>query len=47
MIRNGADIKQVSELMGHADIKTTLKHYYHVLPAARHEAVSHLPKIAG
>ena len=28
-IENGADIKSVSELLGHADIKTTLKLYVH------------------
>ena len=28
-IENGADIKSISEMLGHADIKTTLKLYVH------------------
>ncbi|MDD9150409.1 MULTISPECIES: site-specific integrase [unclassified Sporolactobacillus] len=35
----GADIKMVSERLGHKDIKITLETYYHVLPGKQEQAV--------
>lgn len=35
----GADIKMVSERLGHKDIKITLETYYHVLPGKQEKAV--------
>jgi integrase len=43
MLRNGADVKAVSELMGHANVQTTLRVYYHVIEAQKRAALDHLP----
>lgn len=39
LIRGGMDIKAVSQLLGHADISTTLSTYYHTISEQRKEAV--------
>ena len=40
---NGANIKVVSELLGHATIQLTLDVYGHVFPSAKAAAVDVLP----
>lgn len=42
LISSGADIKAVSELMGHSDIKVTLDTYHHVMKEQRQDAVQRL-----
>ena len=42
LINSGADIKAVSELMGHSDIKVTLDTYHHVMKEQRQDAVQRL-----
>lgn len=39
LIRGGMDVKAVSQLLGHADISTTLSTYYHTISEQRKEAV--------
>ena len=39
LIRNGVDIKAVSEILGHEDVSTTLKIYHHVIEEQKHAAV--------
>ena len=39
LIRGGMDVKAVSQLLGHSDIDTTLKTYYHTISEQRKEAV--------
>ena len=43
MLRDGADIKSVSRLMGHADPSITLSVYHHVLEEHIRQALDHLP----
>lgn len=40
LIRNGVDIKVVSELMGHKDIQTTYNIYIHIIPEQKSNAIS-------
>jgi integrase len=40
LIERGADVKTVSELLGHATVKFTLDIYNHVTQKAKHEAVA-------
>lgn len=40
LIRNGVDIKAVSEILGHEDVSTTLKIYHHVIEEQKHSAVT-------
>jgi integrase len=42
LIRNGVDIKAVSEILGHEDVSTTLKVYHHVIEEQKHSAVMSL-----
>ncbi len=42
LIRMGEDIKVVSELLGHSDVSTTLRVYYHVIDEQKHNAVKKL-----
>lgn len=42
LIRNGTDIKVVSELLGHSDVSTTIRIYYHVIEEQKHSAVQQL-----
>lgn len=42
LIRNGVDIKVVSELLGHSDISTTIRIYYHTIEEQKHSAVQKL-----
>ena len=37
MLSNGADVKAVSQFLGHADVTITLKVYHHVTPRAIRE----------
>lgn len=46
MLQGGADLAAVSALLGHSDISTTQKHYYHLLKGEKERAVSLLPSIA-
>lgn len=39
LIRNGVDIKAVSEILGHEDVSTTLNTYHHVIDEQKHSAV--------
>lgn len=40
LIKNGIDIKIVSELMGHKDVQTTYNIYIHILKEQKVDAVS-------
>ena len=42
LIRNGADVKSVSMLLGHRDIQTTLNFYCHAGIDAKRDAMTHL-----
>jgi integrase len=42
MLLNGEDIKAVSEHLGHRDVSTTLRVYYHVTRGKRRDAVERL-----
>lgn len=42
LIRQGIDIKVVSELLGHSDVSTTIRIYYHVIEEQKHSAVHKL-----
>lgn len=39
LIRNGVDIKAVSEILGHEDVSTTLKIYHHTIDEQKQSAV--------
>ena len=39
LIRNGVDIKAVSEILGHEDVSTTLNTYHHAIEQQKHSAV--------
>ena len=39
LIRNGVDIKAVSEILDHEDVSTTLNTYHHVVEQQKHSAV--------
>ena len=42
LIRQGEDIKVVSELLGHSDVATTIRIYYHTIEEQKHSAVQKL-----
>lgn len=42
LIRQGVDIKVVSELLGHTDVSTTIGIYYHIIEEQKHNAVKKL-----
>jgi len=42
LIRQGVDIKVVSELLGHSDVSTTIRIYYHTIEEQKHSAVQKL-----
>ncbi len=42
LIRNGVDIKAVSEILGHEDVATTLKIYHHTIDEQKQSAVMSL-----
>lgn len=42
LIRNGVDVKVVSELLGHSDVSTTIRIYYHIIEEQKHSAVQKL-----
>ena len=42
LIRQGVDIKVVSELLGHSDVSTTIGIYYHTIDAQKHAAMEKL-----
>lgn len=45
LIRNGVDIKVVSEILGHEDVSTTLKVYHHVVDEQKESAVTQLDNL--
>lgn len=45
LIRNGADIKVVSEILGHEDVTTTLKIYHHVIEEQKRDVVTAIDNI--
>ncbi len=45
LLSKGADLAAVSALLGHADITTTQRHYYHLLQGEKQRAVELLPTI--
>jgi integrase len=45
MLLNGEDIKAVSEHLGHRDVSTTLRVYYHVTRSKRRDAVERLGQL--
>lgn len=45
LIRNGTDIKVVSEILGHEDVSTTLKVYHHVVDEQKESAVTQLDNL--
>lgn len=42
LILNGEDIKVVSELLGHSDVGTTMRTYYHTIEKQKNKAVHKL-----
>lgn len=42
LIRNGVDLKAVSEILGHEDVSTTLNTYHHVVEQQKHSAVIYI-----
>jgi len=43
--RSGAPLAGVSRAMGHSEISTTMKHYYHLLGGEVEAAMATLPEI--
>lgn len=46
MLANGADLAAVSKILGHSNITTTQKHYYHVLKGEMNRAIRTRPPIS-
>jgi integrase len=47
MLAEGVPVKVVSEMLGHADVATTLRVYAHVMPTMQRAAVSVLRRLLG
>jgi integrase len=47
MLAEGVPVKVVSEMLGHADVATTLRVYAHVMPTMQRAAVSVLGRLLG
>ena len=45
MLRSGADLKAVSELMGHSSTRMTQEVYYHLLEGQKRTALNHLAAV--
>lgn len=45
LIRQGADLRQIADLLGHANPKTTLRTYIASAPASHHEAVAKIDAV--
>jgi integrase len=47
LLAAGVNVKVVSERLGHEDIKTTLRHYAHVLPSMQGDAADAMDRLLG
>jgi integrase len=47
MIAAGVPVKVVSEMLGHADVATTLRIYAHVLPNMQRDAAAVMERLLG
>ena len=45
LLADGVPVKVVSEMLGHADVATTLRIYAHVLEGAQEQAASYMDKL--
>lgn len=47
LMAEGVPVKVVSEMLGHADITTTLRIYSHVLPSMQEQAAGAMDRLFG
>ena len=45
LLADGVPVKVVSEILGHADVSTTLRIYAHVLEGAQEQAASYMERL--